>query len=183
VALAAPLTRVRIRFWGTRGSIAKPGPSTLRHGGNTSCVEARTADGTLIVLDCGTGALRDVPVVMISGFSAAEDTAAGATARRHHKSSGASDALEAPVSIVARPPTRWLRVAPDHVPSHHRTTSSARASSDCGIASPSAFAVLRLTTKSNFLGCSTGRSAGFAPFRILPTRRAVCRHVSGRDGP
>jgi CheY-like chemotaxis protein/phosphoribosyl 1,2-cyclic phosphodiesterase len=45
-----------IRFWGTRGSLAKPGPSTLRYGGNTSCVEVRTADGTLIVLDCGTGA-------------------------------------------------------------------------------------------------------------------------------
>jgi len=45
-----------IRFWGTRGSLAKPGPSTLRYGGNTSCVEVRTASGTLIVLDCGTGA-------------------------------------------------------------------------------------------------------------------------------
>ena len=45
-----------IRFWGTRGSVAKPGPSTLRHGGNTSCVEVRGDDGTLIVLDCGTGA-------------------------------------------------------------------------------------------------------------------------------
>jgi CheY-like chemotaxis protein/phosphoribosyl 1,2-cyclic phosphodiesterase len=47
---------MRIRFWGTRGSLAKPGPTTLRYGGNTSCVEVRTADGTLIVLDCGTGA-------------------------------------------------------------------------------------------------------------------------------
>ena len=45
-----------IRFWGTRGSLAKPGPITLRHGGNTSCVEVRGDDGTLIVLDCGTGA-------------------------------------------------------------------------------------------------------------------------------
>ena len=45
-----------IRFWGARGSLAKPGPTTLRYGGNTSCVEVRTADGTLIVLDCGTGA-------------------------------------------------------------------------------------------------------------------------------
>ena len=45
-----------IRFWGTRGSLAVPGPTTLRYGGNTSCVEVRTADGTLIVLDCGTGA-------------------------------------------------------------------------------------------------------------------------------
>jgi CheY-like chemotaxis protein/phosphoribosyl 1,2-cyclic phosphodiesterase len=47
---------MRIRFWGTRGSLAKPGPKTLRYGGNTSCVEVRTRDGTLIVLDCGTGA-------------------------------------------------------------------------------------------------------------------------------
>ncbi len=45
-----------VRFWGTRGSIAKPGPTTVRYGGNTSCVEARLADQTLIVLDCGTGA-------------------------------------------------------------------------------------------------------------------------------
>ncbi len=47
---------MRVRFWGTRGSLAKPGPSTLRYGGNTACVEVRAADGTLIVLDCGTGA-------------------------------------------------------------------------------------------------------------------------------
>jgi CheY-like chemotaxis protein len=45
-----------VRFWGTRGSVAKPGPTTLRYGGNTSCVEVRITDGTLIVLDCGTGA-------------------------------------------------------------------------------------------------------------------------------
>ncbi len=47
---------MNVRFWGTRGSLAKPGPTTLRYGGNTSCVELRSADGTLIVLDCGTGA-------------------------------------------------------------------------------------------------------------------------------
>jgi CheY-like chemotaxis protein/phosphoribosyl 1,2-cyclic phosphodiesterase len=47
---------MRIRFWGTRGSLAKPGPTTVRYGGNTSCVEVRTDDGTLIILDCGTGA-------------------------------------------------------------------------------------------------------------------------------
>jgi len=47
---------MRVQFWGTRGSLAKPGPTTLRYGGNTACVELRTADGTLVVLDCGTGA-------------------------------------------------------------------------------------------------------------------------------
>src|SRR5512132_118844 len=48
--------RVYVRFWGTRGSIAAPGDRTARYGGNTSCVEVRAADGTVIVLDCGTGA-------------------------------------------------------------------------------------------------------------------------------
>lgn len=47
---------MHLRFWGTRGSLPKPGPTTLRYGGNTSCVEVRTAGGTLIVLDCGSGA-------------------------------------------------------------------------------------------------------------------------------
>jgi phosphoribosyl 1,2-cyclic phosphodiesterase/CheY-like chemotaxis protein len=47
---------MRVQFWGTRGSIAKPGPSTARYGGNTSCTEVRTARGTLVVIDCGTGA-------------------------------------------------------------------------------------------------------------------------------
>jgi CheY-like chemotaxis protein/phosphoribosyl 1,2-cyclic phosphodiesterase len=47
---------MRVRFWGTRGSIATPGPSTLRYGGNTACVEVRTDDGTLLIFDCGTGA-------------------------------------------------------------------------------------------------------------------------------
>src|SRR4051812_7040771 len=46
---------MQIRFWGTRGSIATPGSSTAHYGGNTSCVEVRTDDGTIIVLDCGTG--------------------------------------------------------------------------------------------------------------------------------
>ncbi|MBV9827908.1 MAG: GAF domain-containing protein [Alphaproteobacteria bacterium] len=45
-----------LRFWGTRGSIPTPGPRTVRYGGNTSCVELRSAAGTLVVLDCGTGA-------------------------------------------------------------------------------------------------------------------------------
>jgi CheY-like chemotaxis protein/phosphoribosyl 1,2-cyclic phosphodiesterase len=58
---------MRIRFWGTRGSLAKPGPTTLRYGGNTSCVEVRTDDGTLIVLDCGTGAHELGLALMASG--------------------------------------------------------------------------------------------------------------------
>lgn len=47
---------MRVRFWGTRGSIPRPGPETVRYGGNTSCVELRAADGSRVILDSGTGA-------------------------------------------------------------------------------------------------------------------------------
>ncbi|MDJ0785682.1 MAG: MBL fold metallo-hydrolase [Myxococcota bacterium] len=47
---------MRVRFWGTRGSIPKPGPETVRYGGNTSCLEVVADDGTRVVIDCGTGA-------------------------------------------------------------------------------------------------------------------------------
>jgi len=58
-----------VRFWGTRGSIAKPGPSTVRYGGNTSCVELRSSGGTLVVLDCGTGAHGLGQALVTSGVS------------------------------------------------------------------------------------------------------------------
>src|SRR5262249_22234204 len=54
-------------------------------------------------------------------------------------------------------------------PVHHSMTRSARASTDGGIVSPSAFAVLILMTNSTLVGCSTGRSAGLAPLRTLST--------------
>jgi len=49
---------VRVTLWGTRGSLAVPGLETVRYGGNTSCVEVRGDDGTLVVLDAGTGIRR-----------------------------------------------------------------------------------------------------------------------------
>ena len=50
---------LRIQFWGTRGSIPSPGPQTIRYGGNTPCVEVRTSEGWLVILDAGTG-LREL---------------------------------------------------------------------------------------------------------------------------
>jgi len=41
--------------WGCRGSLATPGPDTIVSGGNTSCLEVRLADDSLLVLDAGTG--------------------------------------------------------------------------------------------------------------------------------
>lgn len=45
---------MRIEFWGVRGSIPVPGPSTIRYGGNTSCVSVQV-DDHWIVFDAGTG--------------------------------------------------------------------------------------------------------------------------------
>jgi len=55
------------------------------------------------------------------------------------------------------------------VSDHYWISSSARPSTDGGIVRPRAVAVLRLMTSSNVVGCSTGRSAGLAPLRILST--------------
>ncbi len=46
---------MKFRFWGVRGSIPSPGPRTVRYGGNTTCIEVGSDDGTLIILDAGTG--------------------------------------------------------------------------------------------------------------------------------
>jgi hypothetical protein len=71
--------------------------------------------------------------------------------------------------------------AATHAEQGYSTTWSARSSKDCGIVKPSALAVLRLITSSNFVGCSTGRSAAgtlqdlihvesCAPVQILKVR-------------
>lgn len=46
---------MKVALWGTRGSLPTAGPATARYGGNTACVEVRGDDGTLLVLDAGTG--------------------------------------------------------------------------------------------------------------------------------
>jgi phosphoribosyl 1,2-cyclic phosphodiesterase len=56
---------MKVRFWGTRGSIPTPGPSTVRYGGNTACVEVRDNTGSLLVLDAGTG-LRELGAALMN---------------------------------------------------------------------------------------------------------------------
>ncbi len=56
---------LRVQFWGTRGSIPTPGRNTVRYGGNTPCVELRTSEGWLIILDAGTG-IRELGRSLIS---------------------------------------------------------------------------------------------------------------------
>jgi phosphoribosyl 1,2-cyclic phosphodiesterase len=60
---------MKVKFWGVRGSIPSPGPRTVRYGGNTTCIEVRTDENDLIILDGGTGIfslaqtlLKELPV-------------------------------------------------------------------------------------------------------------------------
>ena len=46
---------MNLRVWGARGSVPAPGPETMRYGGNTSCVQLTLSDGSILVLDAGTG--------------------------------------------------------------------------------------------------------------------------------
>src|SRR5262249_31092218 len=71
----------------------------------------------------------------------------------------------------------------DELASPHSITSSARARSVGGTSRRSALAVVRLITRSNLVGCSTGRLAGFAPRKILSTWSAARRHSSSWFGP
>ena len=58
---------MRVRFWGVRGSIACPGPSTIRYGGNTPCIEVRCGEHVL-VFDAGTG-LRPLGLELVKDKS------------------------------------------------------------------------------------------------------------------
>jgi phosphoribosyl 1,2-cyclic phosphodiesterase len=68
---------MRVRFWGVRGSLPVPGPKTERYGGNTSCVEIRSANGTRVVVDAGTG-IRKLGKELTSGEVRGEGDGAGA---------------------------------------------------------------------------------------------------------
>ena len=54
---------MKVTLWGTRGSLASPGPDTVRYGGNTCCVEVRNDAGALLVIDAGTGIRRLRPTL------------------------------------------------------------------------------------------------------------------------
>lgn len=54
---------MHVRVWGSRGTIAAPGKDTRRYGGNTSCVEVRLDDGTVLILDAGTG-IRELGIAL-----------------------------------------------------------------------------------------------------------------------
>src|SRR5215471_15002511 len=80
-------------------------------------------------------------------------------------------------------PRRSAAEQRDELAPLHSITSSARASSIGGIVRPSALAVIRFTTRSNLVGCSTGISPGFVPRKILSANSAARRNILTRFGP
>jgi hypothetical protein len=108
--------------------------------------------------------------------------------RKRRKLHTDDDHAGAPYSIAlfrarGEGPDRCTAEQRDKLPPSHSITSSAVASSEGGMVRPIAFAVLRLITNSNFVGCSTGRSPGFAPLKILSTYSARRCCMANRLGP
>ncbi len=58
---------MQVKFWGTRGSIATPGPATIIYGGNTSCVEVR-AGTDILIFDAGTG-IRPLGLALMKEYA------------------------------------------------------------------------------------------------------------------
>ena len=59
---------MKVRLWGVRGSTPTPEKENMRYGGNTSCVEVRLDNNTLIILDCGSG-LRPLGKSIVREFA------------------------------------------------------------------------------------------------------------------
>src|SRR5439155_26415999 len=96
------------------------------------------------------------------------------------------DLTKRPCLLVSLPIENLWCAASNHRQSkieNHLITLSARYKTDCGIVRPICLAVLRFITNSNFVGCSTGRSAGFVPFKILSTKYAARWPTSPKLAP
>jgi len=58
-----------VKFWGVRGSIPSPGPSTVRYGGNSPCVSIDLGPAKTLIFDAGTG-IRKLGEALVSSNSA-----------------------------------------------------------------------------------------------------------------
>ena len=46
---------MKMKIWGCRSPIGSPEKDTLRHGGNSTCIETRLREGGVIIVDAGSG--------------------------------------------------------------------------------------------------------------------------------
>ena len=135
-----------------------PAPGLVMHG--SQVLGDRAEGGTLLAKP---GELR---VSEVSLRPSAQDRLGQQSLAPHRDQPARIEMLgmNAPEAHPSNSTPRGIARAPGH-----SMIRSARPESDRGIVSPSAFAVFRLSVISNAVGCSTGRSAGRAPFKILST--------------
>lgn len=60
---------MKLRFWGTRGSIPSPGIDTVKYGGNTTCLELILDDKSFVIFDAGTGIRRLGNLIIENGLN------------------------------------------------------------------------------------------------------------------
>jgi hypothetical protein len=111
----------------------------------------------------------------------------GQIGARHSRGVRGTSALPPILTVTADIPDRQLGAnsGREQMQQHrdYSITSSARSRIDVGTSMPMVRAVLRLTIVVNFIARSTGRSAGFAPLRILSTKTAARQSISGKFIP
>src|SRR5262249_39252601 len=107
----------------------------------------------------------------------------GITGRAAHQHTDPPHPLALLRARQHRPPSYRAAEQRDELAPLHSITSSARNVTDGGIVRFSAFAAFMSIKSSNLAGCSTGRSAGFAPLKILSMYSAARRWVASKLGP
>ena len=114
-----------------------------------------------------------IEALAVHPYGHAADAGPGVEPVRRAQSARSYEGIAQPAKPIAA-----MRSRPRWSSTRYSKTLSAWSKSVCGMVSPNVLAVLRLITNSNLVGCSTGRSAGLAPFRILSTNTATCCSVS-----
>ena len=172
-----PATRrlMQARVWGCRGSVAAPGPDTVKYGGNTSCVEVRLESGHVLVLDAGTG-MRPLGVAMQGRPAGRAPHAAHAPAPGP---SPGSRLLPAAVRARSRHPHLGTDVAGAAPRRAHRAPTSRRRCSPCASTSPLAPHVPRRARAA--ASRSARRPSGPRRSRTRARRSATASRRTGRS--
>jgi len=153
--------------------------ATAKVGDTVSDLAAKTEKVVQDKIDQGKPVLRDLQASAGAAIDKAAGLARDASSAGIQAVAQASDAIQGVAREVGNKVDQAATTAYQQgaraegknkfAAAVHSITLSARSRIESGILMPSAFAALRLMNSSNVVGCSTGRSPGFAPLRILST--------------
>src|SRR5262249_16347315 len=176
-----------VNVGGVHGAMRKPASPAVIVPSPERGVLHLELHGPAQALACDNGAAREFPGFhrMCASLKTCGKSPHGVKCGRRSDAPGRSLIPPLTVEVVAVPTFSALcqvrtraSAAYTGFKRSYSITSSARTSSEGGMVKPSAFAVLRLITSSNLVGCCTGRLAGPSPLRIRSMYDALRRKTS-----